>query len=68
MTEIDSTVDPFVEAEIKEHHAALIRQMVAAGVIICVMLILVGTASLITDTARSLIGLLTGAFESSIFP
>jgi hypothetical protein len=29
MAEIDSTLDPFVEAEIKEHHAALIRQMVA---------------------------------------
>jgi hypothetical protein len=28
MTEIDSTLDPFVEAEIKERHAALIRQMV----------------------------------------
>ena len=42
MTEIDSTLDPFVEAEIKEHHAALIRQMVAVGIIICVLLILVG--------------------------
>jgi hypothetical protein len=31
VTEIDSTLDPFVEAEIKEHHAALIRQMVALG-------------------------------------
>lgn len=39
MTEIDST---FVEAEIKEHHAALMRQMVAIGSIICVMLILMG--------------------------
>jgi hypothetical protein len=29
MTEVDSTFDPFVDAEIKEHHAALIRQMVA---------------------------------------
>jgi hypothetical protein len=44
MTEVDSIVDPFVEAEIKEHDAALIRQMVAAGIIICVMLISVGTA------------------------
>jgi hypothetical protein len=26
MTEIDSTFDPFVEAEVNEHHAALIRQ------------------------------------------
>jgi hypothetical protein len=42
MTDIDSTLDPFVEAEIKEHHAALIRQMVAIGLIICVMLIWVG--------------------------
>lgn len=42
MTEIDSTLDPFVEAEIKEHHAALIRQMVALGTIICLLLMLVG--------------------------
>jgi hypothetical protein len=42
MTEVDSTLDPFVEAEIKEHNAALIRQMVAVGIIICVMLILMG--------------------------
>ena len=42
MTEIDSTLDPFVEAEINEHHAALIRQMVAFGTIICLLLILVG--------------------------
>jgi len=28
MTEIDSTLDPFVEAEIKEHHAAIMRQAV----------------------------------------
>ena len=42
MTRIDSTLDPFVEAEIKEHHAALIRQMVATGAILCLLLILVG--------------------------
>jgi hypothetical protein len=42
MTEIVSTLDPFVEAEIKEHHAALIRQMVSVGIIICVMLVLMG--------------------------
>ena len=42
MTEIDSTLDPFVEAEIKEHHAALIREIVAVGIIICAMLMLVG--------------------------
>jgi hypothetical protein len=42
MTEIESTLDPFVEVEIKEHHAAVIRQMVAIGIIICLMLILVG--------------------------
>ena len=42
MTEVDSTLDPFVAAEIKEHNAALIRQMVAVGIIICVMLILMG--------------------------
>jgi hypothetical protein len=55
MTEIDSAVDPFVEAEIKEHQAALIRDMV----IVCVMLTLVGTASLIINTARGLVGWLT---------
>jgi hypothetical protein len=33
---------PFTEAEIKEHQAALIRQMVAVGVITCVMLMLLG--------------------------
>ena len=42
MTEIDPTLDPFWEAEIKEHHAALIRQMVAVGIIICAMLIWLG--------------------------
>jgi hypothetical protein len=41
MTEIDSTLDPFTEAEIKEHHAALIRQTVAMGSIVCAMLVLV---------------------------
>ena len=66
MTEIDRSVDPFVEAEIKEQNAALIGQMVAIGIIICVMLILVGTASLIIDAARSLVAFLTVAFESSI--
>jgi hypothetical protein len=60
MTEIDSAVDPFVEAEIKEHQAALIRDMVA------VVMTLVGTASLIINTARGLVGWLTVAFESSI--
>jgi hypothetical protein len=42
MTEIDEATAPFTEAEIKEHQAALMRQMVAVGVIICVMMILVG--------------------------
>jgi hypothetical protein len=42
MNEIDDAMAPFREAEIKEHQAALIRQMVAVGVIICVMLMLVG--------------------------
>ena len=31
MTEIDEATAPFVEAEIKEHQVALIRQMVAVG-------------------------------------
>jgi hypothetical protein len=42
MTEIDDAMAPFVEAEIKEQHAALIRQMVAIGIVICAMLMLVG--------------------------
>ena len=42
MTEIDTTLDPFVEAEIKEHHAALIQQIVAVGIIVCMMLIWMG--------------------------
>jgi hypothetical protein len=42
MTEIDSTLDPFVETEIKEHHAAFIREIVAVGIIICAMLMLAG--------------------------
>ena len=41
MTEIDQATAPFVEAEIKEHQAALFREMVAAGIIICVMFSLV---------------------------
>jgi hypothetical protein len=39
MTEVSSTLDPFVEADIKEHQAALIRQMVAAGINICLLLV-----------------------------
>jgi hypothetical protein len=42
MTQLDDATAPFVEAEIKEHHAALIRQMAAIGIVICVMLIFVG--------------------------
>ena len=38
MTKIDDAAAPFVEAEIKEHQAALIRQMVAVGIIICVII------------------------------
>ena len=39
LTEIDGTL---VEAEIKEHNAALMREIVAIGTIICLLLILVG--------------------------
>ena len=42
MTEIDEATAPFTEAETKEHQAALMRQMVAVAVIICVMLMLIG--------------------------
>jgi CHASE3 domain sensor protein len=42
MTEIHDATAPFVEAEIKEHQAALVRQMVTVVAIICVMMILVG--------------------------
>jgi hypothetical protein len=45
MTGIDEATARFAEAENKEQQAALIRQMIAVGVIICVMLMLVGTAS-----------------------
>lgn len=37
MTEIDEAMASFTEAEIKEHQASLIRQMVAVRVIICVI-------------------------------
>ena len=68
MTKIDEATAPFVEAEIKGHQAALICQMVAAEIIICVVFVLVKTASLIIDTARSVAGLLSTAFESPISP
>ena len=42
MTEIDRSLDPFVEAEINEHNEAMTRQMVAIGAIICLLLILIG--------------------------
>ena len=42
MTEIDDELTPFVEAEIKEHHASLIRQMAAVAIIICATLIWLG--------------------------
>jgi hypothetical protein len=42
MTEIDSVLDPFVDPEINEHHAALIRQIVAIGSMICLLLLLIG--------------------------
>jgi hypothetical protein len=42
MTEIDDAMAPFVEAEIREYHAALIREMVAVGIIICFLFILIG--------------------------
>jgi hypothetical protein len=48
MTEIDGTLDPFVEAEIKEHHARIVREIVTIVIIICVMLIC-GLASLIYE-------------------
>jgi len=41
MTEIDRILDPFLELETNEHHAALVRQVVAVAVIIVAMLILV---------------------------
>lgn len=42
MTEIDDAMAPFSEAEIKKHHATLIRQMVAVEVIVRVMSVLAG--------------------------
>jgi hypothetical protein len=51
MTEIDG---PLVEAEIKEHNAALTRENVAIGTIICLLLIWVGLSHRLT---RSLVAL-----------
>jgi hypothetical protein len=42
MTEVDSASTQFVEAEIKEHHARIVREIVVIGIVICLMLILVG--------------------------
>ena len=42
MNEIDDAMAPFTEAEIKEHNAVLMRQMVAVGIFICAMLVLLG--------------------------
>jgi hypothetical protein len=61
MTEIDEATAPFTEAEIKKHQAALMRQMVAVGVIICVMMILVGLY-----WSYKSVGLLIVAFDGSI--
>ncbi len=51
MTEIDSTLTPFVEAEIKEHHAALMRQMVAVMIYHLCYVDIGGTASVMTWVA-----------------
>jgi hypothetical protein len=40
MTEFDDAL--FVEAEIREHRAALMRQLIATVIISCALLILVG--------------------------
>ena len=42
MTEIDEATAQVTDAETEEHQTTLIRQMVAVGVIICVMLMLIG--------------------------
>jgi hypothetical protein len=39
MTGIVNAMARLVEAEIKEHHAAIVRQMVAVGIIMCLLLI-----------------------------
>lgn len=54
MTEFEDAMAPFVEAEMKEHHAALIRQMVALGIVIFVML--GGTTSLIPGQSAAASG------------
>ena len=41
MTKIDDASTQFVEAEINEHQAALVRQMVAVGAMIGLMLLLI---------------------------
>ena len=40
--EVGSTLDPFVEAEVKEHHARIVREIAAIGIVICSLLMLVG--------------------------
>ena len=42
MTEADNALTKFMEAEINERQAALIRQMVATAIIACILLIWVG--------------------------
>jgi hypothetical protein len=68
LTDIDEATAPFVEAEIKQHQEALIRQMVAIAVNHLRYVDVGGAAPLIIGMTRSLIGWLTVAFESSIAP
>lgn len=42
LTEVDNELTPFVEAEVKEHHARIVRELVAIGFVICLLPILVG--------------------------
>jgi hypothetical protein len=55
VTEIDSTSDPFVEAEIKERPAPLIRQIVAVAIYHVCYVDMGGTASLIYDHGKSFV-------------
>ncbi len=66
MTDIHNTLDPSFEAEISGRQSALVRHMVASAIIVFTMSVLVGTASLIIDGARSVIGLLNGAVDGSL--
>jgi hypothetical protein len=66
LTEINEATAPFTDAEIKENQAALIRQMVAVGVILCLqpvpaMVQTRGKGSRAMGQLLSIVGTIVGA-------